>query len=208
MITSLTTITSVHAKLQLMFFRGVKTLLSIAAGILAAGRVAACATGWIAVSAAGRVTACATGRGSGASACGAAWLRGGRGDEDVGCIFEGGVEVKTVVGELACGTGTELDALYVLCHGEGFLRVGSLLGSDANGENGEVVDLHGVAAEDEFLDALHHVGEDAAYGSCREGCVVARHVLGELVDADGCGDCRTGIVLAVRSWELFVVVFY
>ena len=104
--------------------------------------------------------------------------------------------------------GTELDALYVLCHGEGFLRVGSLLGSDANGENGEVVDLHGVAAEDEFLDALHHVGEDAAYGSCREGCVVARHVLGELVDADGCGDCRTGIVLAVRSWKLFVVVFY
>ena len=68
--------------------------------------------------------------------------------------------------------------------------------------------IHGVAAEDEFLDALHHVGEDAAYGSCREGCVVARHVLGELVDADGCGDCRTGIVLAVRSWELFVVVFY
>ena len=87
------------------------------------------------------------------------------------------------------------------------LRVGSLLGSDANGENGEVVDLHGVAAEDEFLDALHHVGEDAAYGSCREGGVVARHVLGELVDADGCGDCRTGIVLAVRSWKLFVVVF-
>lgn len=172
--------------------KGVKTLLSIASGILAARRVAACAARW----------------GSGASACGAARLRGGRGFEDVGCILEGGVEVKTAVGELACGTGTELDALYVLCHGEGFLRVGSLLGSDANGENGEVVDLHGVAAEDEFLDALHHVGEDAAYGSCREGCVVARHVLGELVDADGCGDCRTGIVLAVRSWELFVVVFY
>ena len=188
-----------------MFFRGVKTLLSFAAGILAAGRVAACAAGWVAVRAAGwgsGASAC------GASACGAAWLRGGRGDEDVGCILEGGVEVKTAVGELACGTGTELDALYVLCHGEGFLRVGSLLGSDANGENGEVVDLHGVAAEDEFFDALHHVGEDAAYGSCREGCVVARHVLGELVDADGCGDCRTGIVLAVRSWELFVVVFY
>lgn len=190
-----------------MFFRGefsgvkgVKTLLSFAAGILAAGRVAACAAGWVAVRAAGW--------GSGASACGAARLRGGRGDEDVGCILEGGVEVKTAVGELACGTGTELDALYVLCHGEGFLRVGSLLGSDAYGENGEVVDLHGVAAEDEFLNALHHVGEDAAYGSCREGCVVARHVLGELVDADGCGDCRTGIVLAVRSWELFVVVFY
>lgn len=181
-------------------------LLSIASGILAARRGAACAARWIAVRAAGW--------GSGASACGAAWLRGvawlrgGRGDEDVGCILESGVEVKTAVGELACGTGTELDALYVLCHGEGFLRVGSLLGSDANGENGEVVDLHGVAAEDEFLDALHHVGEDAAYGSCREGCVVARHVLCELVDADGCGDCRTGIVLAVRSWKLFVVVFY
>lgn len=186
-----------------MFFRGVKgvtTLLSFAAGILA--------TGWVAACAAGRVAVRAAGRGSGASACGAAWLRGGRGDEDVGCILEGGVEVETAVGELACGTGTELDALYVLCHGEGLLRVGSLLGSDANGEYGEVVDLHGVAAEDEFLDALHHVGEDAAYGSCREGCVVARHVLGELVDADGCGDCRTGIVLAVRSWKLFVVVFY
>ena len=77
-----------------MFFRGefsgvkgVKTLLSFAAGILAAG--------W----------------GSGASACGVAWLRGGRGDEDVGCILEGGVEVETAGGELACGTGTELDAL-------------------------------------------------------------------------------------------------
>ena len=128
--------------------------------------------------------------------------------EEVTRMSAASLRVKTAVGELACGTGTELDALYVLCHGEGFLRVGSLLGSDANGENGEVVDLHGVAAEDEFLDALHHVGEDAAYGSCREGCVVARHVLSELVDADGCGDCRTGIVLAVRSWELFVVVFY
>lgn len=187
-----------------MFFRGVKTLLSFAAGILATGWVAACAAGWVAACATGWVAVRAAGWGSGASA----WLRGGRGDEDVGCILESGVEVETAVGELACGTGTELDALYVLCHGEGFLRVGSLLGSDANGENGEVVDLHGVAAEDEFLDALHHVGEDAAYGTSREGCVVARHVLGELVDADGCGDCRTGIVLAVRSWELFVVVFY
>lgn len=174
-------------------------LLSIA-GILASRRVAVCASGRVAVRAAGW--------GSGTSACGAAWLRGGRGDEDVGCVLEGGVEVETAVGELACGTGTEFDTLYVFRHGEGFLRVSSLLGSDADGENGEVVDLHGVAAEDEFLDALHHVGEDAAYGSCREGCVVARHVLGELVDADGCGDCRTGIVLAVSPWELFVVVFY
>ena len=194
-----------------MFFRevkGVKTLLSFAAGILAAGWVAVRATGRVAASASGWVAVRATGWGSGASACGTAWLRGGRGDEDVGCILESGVEVETAVGELACGTGTELDALYVLRHGKVFLRVGSLLGSDADGENGEVVDLHGVAAEDEFLDALHHVGEDAAYGSCREGCVVARHVLGELVDADGCGDCRTGIVLTVSSWKLLVVVFY
>ena len=36
---------------------------------------------------------------------------------------------------------------------------------------------------------------------------MARHVLGETVDADGLGDGRTGVILAVRLRHLLVLVF-
>ena len=78
---------------------------------------------------------------------------------------------------------------------------------DADAENSKVINLYRNALKAKLSDTNHHVGEHTLHGTRRERSVVARHVLGETVDADGLGDGRTGVILAVRLRHLLVLVF-
>ena len=74
---------------------------------------------------------------------------------------QGGFEVQTLVAEFAGGTGTQLHAFDVGAHLELFGRIGAVIGNDAAREDGQVVELHVLAVEHQFLDAAHHVGQHA-----------------------------------------------
>lgn len=78
---------------------------------------------------------------------------------------------------------------------------------DADGENRQVVDLHGDALQGKFTDADYHVGEHALDGTGRERRVVARHVGGKAVHSDGLSYYRVCVVFAVRIRHLLVLVF-
>ena len=74
---------------------------------------------------------------------------------------QGGFEVQTLVAELAGGTGTQFHAFDVGAHLKLFGRIGAVIGNDAAREDGQVVELHVLAVEHQFLDAAHHVGQHA-----------------------------------------------
>ena len=78
--------------------------------------------------------------------------------------------------------------------------------SYADGEDGEVVDLHCDTLQGEFLDARYHVGNHALDGSLRERSVVASHVFGQAVEVYRLSDDWIGVVLAVCLWHLGVLI--
>ena len=53
---------------------------------------------------------------------------------------------------------------------------------------------------------FHHIGEKAFDGTLRERRVVARHVFGEFVDADGFCYYWSRIILAIRFLDCLVLV--
>ena len=108
-----------------------------------------------------------------------------------------GYQVQRFRHEDARGTRAQLHALNVLRDGEVLFGVGTaLLVLDADGEDGEVVDLHVLALQEQLLDAVHHVGEQTLDDALREGSVVARHVFREPCQVDGLLDHGEGKELA------------
>ena len=117
---------------------------------------------------------------------------------DIDDTLEVGLQVETLRGELASGTGTELDGLDVARDIEVFLRVSTALGIlDADREDGEVVDLDALAFEHQLLDTCHHVGEQTFDDTLGEGTVVTGHVVGKTFEIDGLLDNRIGVDLTV-----------
>lgn len=76
----------------------------------------------------------------------------------------------------------------------------------ADGEDGEVVNLHSETLQGEFLDARYHIGNHALDGSLRERSVVASHVFGQAVDVYRLSDDWIGVILAVCLWHLGVLI--
>ena len=82
--------------------------------------------------------------------------------------------------------------------GDGELVFGFGSGAvEAEGEDGQVWDLDGVAGEGELFYAGYHVGENSFDGAFGIGGVVVGHVLGEPVEVDGLGDYWQCVPLAV-----------
>ena len=86
----------------------------------------------------------------------------------------------------------------MVSHAELLLAVGSLLWSDTDAENCEVLNLDRHVLHDQFSNADHHVGQDTSDGTGREWGVVRSHVLCQFGDADGVGHNRSCIKLAER----------
>ena len=116
----------------------------------------------------------------------------------------GGVEVGG--GQLTGGSGTELQAGDELRHTEVFLRRGTALHLQADGEDGKVGELDVLAEQKQFLGADHGIGEDALDGSLTERGVVACHVLRQLVETDGLLHGDPGVPLAERLGDFLVLV--
>ena len=92
-------------------------------------------------------------------------------------------------GELSSGTGAHVHAVDVLRGGELLRgRRTLLLRLDACGEDGQPVELHGLALQHQLTDAADHVGQHALDGSPRVRSVMLRHVLGQLFNVDGLAD--------------------
>ncbi len=85
---------------------------------------------------------------------------------------------------LAGGLAEQAHILDVLTNLE-VSSVGAGAAGHLSGEDAEVAQLHGLTEQDQFLDASHHVGEDALDDALRIGGVVVAHVLSQLGDSDG-----------------------
>ena len=116
--------------------------------------------------------------------------------QDAAGVLGAGVDGELCVAQVACGTCAESIALDIFGDAPVLDAVGSLLVDDADGEDGEVVYLHGDVLEHQLLDASHHVGEHSGDGTWREWRVVFRHVLGEFGDADGLRYYWASVILA------------
>ena len=81
------------------------------------------------------------------------------------------------VAQLPRGTGTELQALHIVCQREVGSRCRPFPADNAYGEDGEVVQLHILAVKDKLLDARNHVGKDTLDDTGRVGGVMVCHVL-------------------------------
>ena len=89
---------------------------------------------------------------------------------DGGGLLERGLQVERLRQQDAGGAGTELDAGDVLRHREVLLADGAALGIlDADGEDGQVVNLHVLALQEQFADTVHHVGEQPLDDALRIG---------------------------------------
>jgi hypothetical protein len=108
-------------------------------------------------------------------------------------------------GELACGACSQVHVLHILLHVEVLGLVGARR-ADADGEDGQVVELHGGAVHHQLLDARHGIGQDALDGARRIGRVVACHVLGEVGHSEGAVHDGAAIPLAERFGALGCVL--
>lgn len=118
-------------------------------------------------------------------------LRGSRSFLQVSLQVEGGG------GQVAGSTGTEFHTLDVGRSGEGTFAFSTAPVLDADGEDGEVGNLHVLALQQQLLDAAAHVGEHPLDGSLGERGVVVRHVLGQSFERYGLLNHRVGEILAV-----------
>ena len=120
-------------------------------------------------------------------------------------LFAGGDGGELLTGELAGGTGTELISHDVLAEVErlGLVDMATL---DAQGEDGEVIELHGISLEGELMDAAHHVLQDAVDGALRVWRVVQAHVFGELLEVERLVELHATEILAVDGTLLVVVL--
>jgi len=110
-----------------------------------------------------------------------------------GSTLQRSFEVQVLGHEGTSGTGTELDAGDVLRDGEIVLRLSaSLRVLDTEREDGEVINLHVLALQEEFLDTRDHVGQQTPDDALRIGTVVVTHVLGKSIQVDGLFDDWVG----------------
>ena len=118
--------------------------------------------------------------------------------------LDGGVEVGGL--QLACCSGTESQAFYVLGYGEVLLGWCSRLYLQADGEDSEVGELDVLTEKEQFLGADYGIGQDALDGSLGEWGVMARHVFRQLIETDGLLGNHTWIPLLVSLAFLVVVL--
>ena len=129
------------------------------------------------------------------------------GVEEIHGVLGVGIERELGVAELAGSTCSEAVAFYKLGEAPLLDAGGSHLVDDADGEDGKVVYLHSLVLEHELLHAAHHVSEKTLDCTLRERGVVARHVFGEFIDADGFCHYWSRIIFAIRFLDCLVLVF-
>ena len=102
-------------------------------------------------------------------------------------------QVDFGVAQFAGGAGAELQARHVFAHLELGCAGGAVVTDDAHREDGQVVQFHVLAVQNQLLDAGHHFGQHPFDDAGRERRVVFRHVLGQRFEVQRFVDDGAGI---------------
>ena len=103
---------------------------------------------------------------------------------DKGSLFQSGLQVKTLTHQVASGSGLQLHTADILRYSEVLFLSSHLLVLDTQRKNGQVVDLHVLALQQELFDTTNHVGEQTLDNALGVRRIVSTHVLSQSIQVD------------------------